>query len=140
MAIQKQLLRVFVPLMVLAMAPWCAAQDPSPVAAPATTSPIPGTYIGSLSVGPTSLTIVYHITLAEDSTPGTLSASMDSPDQGAYGIPFDSVEFNAADRSLTLPCKLVNGEFHGLLSEYNNQLSGTWTQMGNTLPLTLTRG
>ncbi|MDA0803981.1 MAG: alpha/beta fold hydrolase, partial [Planctomycetota bacterium] len=120
------------------------AQSSSPTA-PQTASPsdlpvasaLPGTFIGSLSVGPASLTIVYHITLAED---GTLSASMDSPDQGAYGIPFDSVEFNAEDRSLTLPCKLVNGHFNGTLSEDGTSLEGAWTQMGNTLPLTLTRG
>ncbi|MDA1082544.1 MAG: alpha/beta hydrolase [Gemmatimonadetes bacterium] len=120
---------------VWAMAYLAAAHATS--AAPQSTPPIPGTYIGALAVGPTSLAIVYHITLAED---GTLAATMDSPDQGAYGIPFDAVEFNASDRSLTLPCKLVNGEFNGSLSEDGTELEGAWTQMGNTFPLTLTRG
>ena len=58
---------------------------------------IVGSWIGTLTVPGAELRIVFHITEGED---GTLSATMDSPDQGATGITVSEVTF--ADGHLKL--------------------------------------
>jgi len=64
---------------------------------------IVGNWHGSLEVQGTSLPLVFHIT----ETDGSLSATMDSPAQGAIGIPVDTVTFE--DRHLTLRINAIGG-------------------------------
>jgi pimeloyl-ACP methyl ester carboxylesterase len=95
---------------------------------------IVGTWLGTLSVPGAELRIVFHITEAED---GTLSATMDSPDQGADGIPISEVMFAAGH--LKLVSAAVNGEFEGDISADGSQIVGEWRQGGASLPLTVSR-
>lgn len=105
---------------------------PTPLAAQAQ-GPV-GTWEGVLDTGAAELTIVFNIERAED---GSLTATMDSPDQGATGIAVSRVTF--ADGELHLESGAVGGEFQGTLSEDGTTLQGTWRQGGGELPLTLSR-
>ncbi|MEJ2240259.1 MAG: alpha/beta fold hydrolase [Gemmatimonadales bacterium] len=112
---------------------------------PLTSNPLPiinyshqaeivGTWLGTLAVQGTQLRIVFHIAEGED---GALTATMDSPDQGAVGIPVSEVTY--AERHLKLVSAAVSGEFDGDLSADGSQIVGEWRQGGFTLPLTLTK-
>lgn len=80
------------------------------------------------------LRIVFHITADDD---GNLAATFDSPDQGAFGVAFDSVEY--ADGKLTLQFAAAGASYAGAISEDNSKLEGTWTQGGQNLPLEMAR-
>lgn len=96
---------------------------------------LPGDWQGTLDTGSSKLRVVFNITQAAD---GKLSATMDSPDQGAHGIPVDSV--TADEGSLTIAVKVVRGEFKGSWTESDKAITGQWTQGPNSLPLSLHKG
>jgi pimeloyl-ACP methyl ester carboxylesterase len=89
-----------------------------------------GDWSGSLSAGGAEYFLVFHVTEAEDG----LAATMDSPDQGAYGIEASSAVY--ANDTLTVGFAAIAGEYVGTLSEDGN-LTGTWTQGGQAFPLEL---
>ena len=91
-----------------------------------------GSWAGSLEAGGSELRVVFHIERADD---GSLTASMDSPDQGATGIPVSSV--SVEDDSLMLEVSRINGQFAGALNADGPAIEGTWTQGGRSFPLTL---
>lgn len=66
-----------------------------------------------------------------------LIATMDSPDQGANGIPTSSVTRNGA--ALKIEAKGIGGVFDGKIAADLSSVNGTWTQGGGTLPLVLKR-
>jgi pimeloyl-ACP methyl ester carboxylesterase len=102
-----------------------AFQDPSPPA-------IVGTWEGTLEAA--GLRLVFHVETAEG---GELTGTMDSPDQGATGIPASSVTF--ADGALTFEVQNLGMTYEGTLSEDGTTLEGTFTQGAARLPLTLAR-
>ena len=119
-------------------APASAWQDeePAPKAAVVDIEPAIGTYLGTLQAGPARLRLVFRIERARgERGVGT----MDSLDQGAMGIPCESVVLRA-DRSVTLRCAAVRGEFVGTLNADASEIDGTWTQGGQDFPLLLVRG
>ena len=93
---------------------------------------IVGNWYGSLDVQGTSLPLIFHIT----ETDGSLSATLDSPAQGATGIPVDTVTFE--DGHVTLRINAIGGGYEGDLA--NDTLTGTWSQSGMSFDLTLERG
>jgi hypothetical protein len=62
---------------------------------------------------------------------------MDSPDQGAKGIPTSSVTRNGA--LLKIEAKGIGGMFEGKIAADLSSIDGTWAQGGGTLPLVLKR-
>ena len=88
-----------------------------------------GDYVGTL--GPLHLRL--HITAAAD---GTLSGTLDSPDQGARGLPCADLRLQGSTFTFTVPS--VRGSWQGTVSDAGATLSGTWTQ-GRAMPLTFTR-
>lgn len=96
---------------------------------------VAGTWQGALDVQGAKLRLVVHLKAAEDST---FTATMDSPDQGATGIPLDVVEIDG-DRVRVGSSKL-RAEFAGRLVAHGTHLEGTWNQGGLSLPLVLERG
>jgi hypothetical protein len=100
---------------------------------PAKPSDIDGAWMGTLDTGAVKLRVVFHITNTEDG----LTATMDSPDQGAKGLPVTSVTRDGA--SLKLEMKQIAGGFDGKISKDLTTIEGTWTQAGNSLPLVLKR-
>lgn len=91
-----------------------------------------GNWAGTLNAGGAEFALILHIT----ETDGALAATMDSPDQGAYGIAASSAVF--ANDTLTVEIAAIGGSFEGQLSG-EDSLSGTWSQGGGTYPLSLVR-
>jgi hypothetical protein len=100
---------------------------------PAKPSDIDGAWAGTLDAGGTKLRAVFHITNTADG----LTATMDSPDQGGYGLPATSVTRTGS--SLKVEMKQIGGGFEGKISGDLAIIEGTWTQPGGSLPLTLKR-
>jgi len=100
---------------------------------PAAASDIDGAWAGTLDTGMGKLRVVFHIVNTEDG----LIATLDSPDQGAKGIPISSVKREG--NSLTIEAKAIGGMFKGKIATDLSSISGTWTQGGGEMPLVLTR-
>jgi len=90
-----------------------------------------GDWRGALGAGATSLPLVLHLTTAPD---GKLSATLDSPAQGGYGIPGNNVQISGSNVSFEVPS--VHGSYTGTVSADGKAISGIWTQ-GKSLPLVL---
>ncbi len=93
-----------------------------------------GIWIGKLKVSGIELRIVFNIIEDKD---GILTATMDSPDQGAKDIPVDSVIVN--DENIKLVVNAINGYFEGSFSRDGLAISGNWHQSGRMLPLLLNK-
>ena len=100
---------------------------------PAKPSDIDGAWSGMLDAGGTKLRAVFHITNTADG----LTATMDSPDQNAFGISASSVRRTGS--SLKVEMEQISGAFEGKISGDLATIEGTWTQRGGSIPLTLKR-
>jgi dienelactone hydrolase len=100
---------------------------------PAKPSDIDGTWMGMFDTGAVKLRVVFHITNTEDG----LTSTMDSPDQGAKGIPTSSV--TRSGTSLKIEAKGIGGTFEGTISGDLSTIDGKWSQGGVTMPLVLKR-
>ena len=96
------------------------------------TTALEGSWSGKLKVGAMSLTLVLHLEQAE----GYVKASLDSPDQGAKGIP-TSKEY-LSDDSVALKIESIGATYRAKLKD--GKLDGTFSQSGMTFPLELTKG
>jgi uncharacterized protein len=94
---------------------------------------IAGDWQGTLSVGSAELRLVLHITKSPD---GALKATLDSVDQGANGIPVNSIALK--DSKLSLGIDAVHGTYEGKVASDGKMISGTWTQ-AQALPLDFKR-
>jgi fermentation-respiration switch protein FrsA (DUF1100 family) len=100
-----------------------------------TATSLAGSWLGTLKVPPSvELRIVFNITANPD---GSWSATLDSPDQGATGIPVSQVTFE--NGRLHIGVDRVRGHYDGTLSEDGSELGGQWTQSGVSLDLVLVR-
>lgn len=93
-----------------------------------------GAWSGELNFSGMKLPLAFNIT---DST-GSLTATMDSPNQGAFGIPMDSVRINGD--TLTIIAMALNGKYVGVISADGSKIAGTWSQGGMSLELSLEKG
>ena len=105
-----------------------------PTTKPDTDAAAPGqVWEGKLSVGAgLSLRIVVHVGKTAESK---LTAKMDSPDQGAKGLKVDTITLDKT--TLSFEMKALLGRYEGKLNAEGTEAAGTWTQAGNSLPLTL---
>ena len=94
---------------------------------------VSGDWQGTLSANGAELRLVLHITKSPD---GTLKASLDSVDQGANGIPVNTVSFK--DSKLSLGVDAIHGTYEGKVTPDGKTISGTWTQ-DQPLPLDFKR-
>jgi hypothetical protein len=93
---------------------------------------ITGQWNGTLSVQGFQLKLVFHISKTEKGYKST----MDSPDQGATGIPVGETKFE--NSTLKLSMANMGAEYEGKLDE-NGVISGTFKQAGMSFPLNLTK-
>jgi fermentation-respiration switch protein FrsA (DUF1100 family) len=93
---------------------------------------IVGTWQGVLKISSVELRIVFNV--ARD-TIGNLTATLDSPDQGAYDIPVDEIIFNMD--SVKFIVNSVAGFYEGKIIEDSVMFDGNWNQGGMVLPLVL---
>ena len=98
----------------------------------APTTELAGSWSGKLKVGAMSLTLVLNLEQAD----GYVKASLDSPDQGAKGIPAFK-EF-LSDDSVAVKVETLNASYRAKLKD--GKLDGTFSQNGFTIPITMTRG
>lgn len=110
-------------VVVLSLASSAGAQAPS----------VAGDWLGTLQAGAINLRLVLHIAAAGD---GRLTATLDSIDQGAKGIPVSAIALK--DTTLDLAVDAVKGSYSGRLSADGESIDGTWTQ-GGSLPLVFRR-
>ena len=90
---------------------------------------ITGAWTGILDAGGTKLNIVFHINTDK-------TVTMDSPDQGAMGIP--ATVNCLADDTVSVEFPALRAQYSGKLS--GSEIHGTFSQMGYTFPLNLKRG
>ena len=95
---------------------------------------IAGSWQGTLEFGNTKLRIVFHVT---ESDSNRISGEMDSPDQGATGIPIRKV--TVSGNSIVFDIASIGGLFEGILSDGKQSLEGNWKQNGVVLPLRLNK-
>ena len=91
-----------------------------------------GDWSGRLDAGQARLSLTFHFTLHE----GRYTGSMDSPDQGAYGIEADTVVTDGHRLSV---CLSKAGIRYEASLEGDSLLRGTFTQGTARLPLDLRR-
>lgn len=91
---------------------------------------ITGSWQGKLKVGPSELPLVFNFTEGEG---GALLCTLDSPAQGAKGIPA-TVVYHAND-SIVVMCSSIGAWYGGRVSA--RDIKGTFRQSGYTFPLTL---
>lgn len=96
------------------------------------TTALIGSWSGKLKFGPMSLTLVLHLEQAD----GYVTATFDSPDQGAKGIP--AMKEFLSDDSLAVGVESLDMTYCAKLKE--GKLDGTFTQRGHSLPLVMTKG
>ena len=92
-----------------------------------------GDWQGTLEVSGQQLHLILHISQAADKS---LTATMDSVDQAAKGIPISKISLQ--DGKLSFSSDAIHGSYEGKLNASGTQIDGTWTQ-GQPLPLTFKR-
>lgn len=98
-------------------------------AAAAQTADLAGDYSGAL--GPLHLKL--HL---KNGANGVLEGTMDSPDQGASGLP--CTNFKREGQNLSFDVPSVHGNWRGKISDDAKALTGTWSQ-GADIPLAFQR-
>jgi len=92
---------------------------------------IKGNWLGTLKISTIELRVVFKVIENED---GSLKATLDSPDQGAFDIPVDSTIYN--EPNIRFVVLAVTGFYEGKFEQ--DSIVGRWTQ-GSSFPLTLTK-
>src|SRR5438552_3849959 len=106
-------------------------QRPNPARTPST---IAGEWTGSLQVGDAVLHLVLHVSKAAD---GSFKATIDSLDQGVYGIEVTSLV--QKDSTLNFNVSSVSASYEGNLAANRASIDGAWTQGSVSLPLVFHR-
>lgn len=91
-----------------------------------------GSWTGRLSMGNISLRIVFHISKSGDA----YTATMDSPDQGAVGVPVAQTAVTEGVLRMEIPA--IHFVYEGRMTA-DDEINGHFTQMGNKLELNLVR-
>ena len=93
---------------------------------------ISGQWNGALKVQGTQLRLIFNIVKTEN----TFSSTMDSPDQGAKGIPTTSTNFENSILKITIENAKI--EYEGTLGK-DNIIVGTFKQGGQSFPMNLSK-
>ena len=94
---------------------------------------IAGDWHGVLEVMGQKLRLVFHIEAVNDG----LTATLDSPDQGAFGISIDTISFDQATKALAIQDGNLAMTFTGTLDLEGSTIEGTFKQRGMEFPLKL---
>jgi hypothetical protein len=101
---------------------------------PATAPAVVGDWSGALNTGGGSLRVVIHVSQDKD---GKLTATMDSPDQGATGTTITSISYK--EPNLHFELGNFGASYDGTMNKDNSEIAGTWKQSGTSLPLSFKR-
>jgi pimeloyl-ACP methyl ester carboxylesterase len=94
---------------------------------------IAGSWLGKISTGALELRLVFNISI---SGKDSLSATLDSPDQGAKNIKLGTVTYTGETLRIVAPLMLA--EYNGTVKN-DTLIEGIWKQAGNTLPLNIVK-
>jgi len=97
-------------------------------------SAIAGDWEGTLEAGNARLRLVVHLAAEGD---GSLTATVDSPDQGARGLPVAEATLTGGTLVLKMPA--LRARYQGALDESGTTLNGVWSQGPGRYPLRLNR-
>jgi len=117
--------KITILLLALAAGPALLAQPPD----------IAGDWQGVLKTPSGDLPTVVHIGKAAD---GRFTGTLDSPEQGAFGIPISSVSLVGSKLSFT--SAVVGASYEGTLNADGTAIEGAFSQRGGSFPLNLKRG
>src|SRR2546427_7859881 len=104
------------------------------LAAPAGAQTIAGDWEGTLKIGGVDLRLVFH--LMPDGK-GGFTATADSPDQGARGMPVAAA--SVAGSTVTLDLPQIMASYEGKINAGATAITGTFSQAGTSFPLNLAR-
>ena len=99
---------------------------------PLSSQDIMGQWHGVLKVQGTQLRLVFNVSKTETG----ISSTMDSPDQGAKGIPTTTTSFENSILKITLASAKI--EYEGTLGQ-DNVIVGTFKQGGQSFPMNLSK-
>ena len=100
---------------------------------PTKPSPLVGYWLGMLKLGAEPVRLAFAV----KETDGKLTATLDSPDQGATGLPFPEAELK--DGKVRIASKVLGVAYTGKLSDDGKAIAGEWTQGGRSMPLAMSR-
>lgn len=90
-----------------------------------------GTWYGTLNIQGTSLPLVFHVT----KTGSEYATTMDSPQQGAKGMPTSKTTFT--NKTLTVEASSIGMKYTGTYVPDSNKINGTFQQGPVRTPLAL---
>ena len=93
---------------------------------------VEGVWQGTLTVGPTSVPLLFNLSRRPD---GQYTGTMDSPSQQAFDIALDMVSFENGE--LRIRINKLGAGFIGRQQSLEKEIVGTWVQSGRSFPLTL---
>jgi hypothetical protein len=93
-----------------------------------------GDWQGVLDTGSGSLHVVLHVSQGND---GKLTATLDSPDQGATGIAINSITYNKP--VVHFEIEKLGASYDGTINEASSEIAGNWKQGTVSLPLNFKR-
>lgn len=96
-------------------------------------SEIDGDWSGALDIPMGTLKVILHITTYDDG----MTAKLDVPDQKAMGLPATSISRDG--QAVKVELKQLGASYNGTLDKELATLTGTWSQLGNSLPLIFKR-
>lgn len=96
-------------------------------------SEIDGQWDGAIETGSGRLRIVLHILTYEDG----MTATLDSPDQNAKGLPITTITH--AGGRLKFEMKQLAASFEGVINRELTKIDGTWSQGGGDAALIFSR-
>ena len=91
-----------------------------------------GDWEGTLDAGAAKLKLVIHVVRNGEQLTAT-----DSPDQGATGLPIESI--SVTDGTIQLDMKSLGATYKGKFSSDGSRIEGEFNQVGQAFPLNLTR-
>ena len=92
-----------------------------------------GDWEGTLDAGAAKLKLIIHVVRKGEQ----LTATLDSPDQGATGLPIDSI--SVTDSLIQLDMKSLGATYKGKFTSDGSRIEGEFIQAGQAFPLNLTR-
>ena len=92
-----------------------------------------GDWGGKIKIQGIQLRIVFHI--SKDTV--LYNATLDSPDQGAFDLPVDSIFFN--DENLKMVMTKLGAQYTGTYNSEQDEIKGHFMQMGQSFELNLNR-
>jgi len=94
---------------------------------------ITGSWQGILDAGSVKLRLGFNISVGDD---GNYQATLDSPDQGANGIPMGKITYEGD--SLRIDAPMINGYYLGVVTS-DSTIQGEWNQNNMSFDLNLKR-